>query len=189
MSGRPTYDLATRPTDITELRPHPRNPRNGDTHAIAASLQVNGQYRPIVVARGGVILAGNHTYAAAMELGWEKVAAVHLDVDPDSPEAHRIMLADNRTADLGQYDEGLLLDLLRGLPELDGTGYLRADLDHLMELLDDPPPINVDGEPLDPTLLWPRIAARINPDLWPVWQALPGADDSDRIHLLLQARV
>lgn len=134
----PLHDLATHRTPIHELRPHPNNPRNGDTSAIASSLTVNGQYRPIVVARGGVILAGNHTYAAAMELGWSHIATVQLDLDPVSPEALRIMAADNRTADLGNYDEGLLLDLLRELDTtvgLDGSGYDPDALDHLAHQL------------------------------------------------------
>ena len=129
----PTHQLDTQLLRVDELRPHPRNARNGDVDAIVESLRINGQYRPIVVARGGVILAGNHTYAAAHELGWDELAAVQLDIDPDSAEARRIMLADNRTADLGGYDEGLLLDLLRSLDEdLLGTGYVPDDLDDLV---------------------------------------------------------
>ncbi len=45
------------PTD--RLRPHPDNPRRGDVAAIKQSLEVNGQYRPIVVHRPAMeVLAG-----------------------------------------------------------------------------------------------------------------------------------
>jgi len=135
------HQLATDWADITTLRPHPRNARNGDTDAIAASLMANGQYRPIVVARDGVILAGNHTYAAAMELGWDRLACVRLDIDPNGPDAIRIMLADNRTAELGTYDDGLLMALLDTLDDLDGTGYAQTDLDALHAAQDDAPPV------------------------------------------------
>jgi hypothetical protein len=37
-----------------ELNTYHRNPRRGDTTAIAASLQANSQYRPIVVNIGSV---------------------------------------------------------------------------------------------------------------------------------------
>ena len=37
-----------------------RGTRNGDVEAVAESLTVNGQYRPIVVTTDGTILAGNH---------------------------------------------------------------------------------------------------------------------------------
>jgi ParB-like chromosome segregation protein Spo0J len=84
---------------LDRLKPHPSNPRRGDVEAIAESLRVNGQYRPIVVRKSdGVILAGNHTAAAAKRLGWESVSAVL--VDADEATSLRILLADNRTADL-----------------------------------------------------------------------------------------
>lgn len=182
------HDLTTTPTPIDTLTPHPRNARNGDTDVIVESLQANGQYRPIVVARGGVILAGNHTYAAAMELGWDTIAAVHLDLDPASPEAIRIMLADNRTADMGRYDEALLLDLLRALDgDLEGTGYSDDDLNHLAEVLDTlPPPDGGDGGAFDETLLWPFVRVRLNPALYEAFQKMPGDDDAERLVNLIQ---
>jgi hypothetical protein len=150
MTVRTRHDLAGALVDIGAVRPHPRNARNGDIDAIAESLRVNGQYRPIVIAREGTILAGNHTYMAAMEIGWDVIAAVRLDLDPESPEAHRIMLADNRTADLGNYDRGLLVDLLQNLddgPGLVGTGYDGDDLTRLLAQINDEGPIEVDDGP------------------------------------------
>ena len=129
-----THDLTTRRVKLSTLRPHPRNARNGDVEAVAESLTVNGQYRPIVVTTDGTILAGNHTYAAALSLGWDRISVVTVDVAPESPEALRIMLADNRTADLGGYDDALLLELLRDLDSLDGSGYVEDDVAEL-ELL------------------------------------------------------
>lgn len=145
----PRHDLAGAMVDIDALRPHPRNARNGDVDAIAESLRVNGQYRPIVIAADGTILAGNHTYMAALSIGWDVIAAVRLDIAPDSPEARRIMLADNRTADLGNYDRGLLADLLTDLNievGLIGTGYTDDDLIRLLHDINDPIP---DPEPDD----------------------------------------
>jgi hypothetical protein len=106
---------------------------------IAESLKVNGQYRPIVTTRDGTILAGNHTFLAAGKLGWTSLSCVVLDVEPGSPEAHRIMLADNRTADLGGYDTGLLYDLLSVMETSEsgllGTGYVEGDLDALNKMV------------------------------------------------------
>lgn len=136
----PTHNLTTEHANITTLTPHPDNPRNGDTDTIAESLRVNGQFRPIVVARDGTILAGNHTYAAAMQLGWEQLDVVRLDVDPASDDAKAVMLADNRTADRAWYDTGLLVALLDELAAsergLAGTGYEDDDLDQLRRVLD-----------------------------------------------------
>lgn len=94
----PTLDHLTIPID--QPRPRKNNPRRGNIDTIAESLERNGQYRPIVVNKPtGEILAGNHTYAAAKRLGWTHIAATFVDVDED--QAARIILADNRTADLG----------------------------------------------------------------------------------------
>ncbi len=108
---------------IGDLRPHPDNPRNGDVDAIAESLTVNGQYKPIVVARDGTVLAGNHTYMAALTLGWPALHAVVLPVAWDSREAVRILVTDNRTSDLGRYDEAQLLTVMDTFDDLTGTGW------------------------------------------------------------------
>lgn len=147
--------LTTEQVPTDDLRPHPQNPRNGDIDAIAESLRVNDQYRPIVIAQDGTILAGNHTYMAALQIGWDTIAAVRLDVHPDSEQAHRIMLADNRLADLGSYDPGILAGLLAHLDQtvgLVGTGYREEDLvDLLNQITDDGHGYGVsDPEPAPP---------------------------------------
>lgn len=120
---------------IDSLTPHPGNPRRGDVEAIKDSLQRNGQYQPIVVDAGNVILAGNHTWLAAQELGWTEITVVRLDVDQDT--AARIVLTDNRTSDLAAYDDGALLELLSGLGDLGGTGWEDEDLNDLRFMLEE----------------------------------------------------
>jgi ParB-like chromosome segregation protein Spo0J len=141
-------DIDSLKVAIADLRPYPGNPRRGDLGAIRASLERNGQYRPIVVNRRRMeVLAGNHTLRAATELGWSEIAATFVDVDDD--QAQRIVLADNRTNDLAGYDSEALVDLLEQLPDLDGSGYDGAALDALLDEIgrapaladDDPPPL------------------------------------------------
>jgi ParB-like chromosome segregation protein Spo0J len=114
-------DMQTVP--LSAIKPHPENPRRGNVAAIAASLDLNKQYRPLVVQRStGFILAGNHTWRGAESLGWPTVEVVYVDVSDD--RARRIMAADNRTADLGTYDDEALVLLLQSLEgDLAGTGY------------------------------------------------------------------
>ena len=135
-----TENLTLERAPLAELRPHPDNPRNGDTAAIMAPLEAHGQYAPLVVAREGTVLVGNHRYAAAAELGWAELDVIRLDCEPDDPEAIKIMLADNRTSDLGRYDDGLLVQLLQAVSTVDdtlvGTGYSPDDLSDLMALMD-----------------------------------------------------
>lgn len=144
-------DLVPLLTDATHLHAYPGNPRVGDTSAIADSIRVNGLYRPVYGQRStGAVLAGNHTFAAAVALGATRVPVVWLDVDDD--QAKRIVLADNRTADLGAYDDRalaqLLVDLNATADQLVGTGYTDDDLTELLALVDlEPVAPGGDGEP------------------------------------------
>lgn len=136
------HDLTVTREPVAGLHTYHRNPRQGDVSAIQKSLVVNGQYRPLVVNRGthtgrpDEVLAGNHTLMAARDAGWADLAVCWVDVDDD--HAARIVAADNRTADLGGYDERLLAELLGDLPDLAGTGYTEDDLHRLVsDLADD----------------------------------------------------
>jgi len=174
----------------SELRTFHLNPRKGDVEAIRLSLRVNGQYRPIVANRGthtgrkNEVLAGNHTLLAARDEGWERIAVAWVDVDND--QCARIVAADNRTADLGTYDDHALLELLSGLDDLAGTGYDPGDLDALSSILNEDADED-DAAVLDETdrAAWPVIRAQVPPEVFARWKLVEGADDLARIaHLL-----
>ena len=139
-------DLKDTAVPINDIHSHPHNPRKGDISGIADSLRVNGQYSPVVVdARNGNILAGNHTWRAAKSLGWDEIAAIHVDVNDD--QAKRILLADNRTSDLATYDRPNLISLIESLrPDLDGSGWNDRDLDRLYLLEEGDEDIFGDGD-------------------------------------------
>ena len=143
------YTLKSTDVAVDSISLHPENVRQGDVGAISESLAKHGQYRPIVVQESTRhILAGNHTFKAAVALGWSKIAAVFIDVDDE--QARRIMLIDNRLSDLASYDEDALVALLSELAKteagLDGTGYDGDDLDSMIAALDDTPPIKPDAD-------------------------------------------
>lgn len=118
---------------ISGLKPYGENPRRGNVDVIVESLSHHGQYRPIVVrAKTFEVLAGNHTLAAAKQLGWSEIAATFVDVSDD--QAARIVLVDNRSADLGSYDDDTLIALLGSVEDLVGTGYSDTDVLDLSEL-------------------------------------------------------
>lgn len=127
---------------LDELHQYHRNPRRGDVGAIAESLKRRGQYRPIVVNLGSKtgrpmeILAGNHTWAAARLLGWESIQATTVDVDDDG--AAQIVLADNKLADLGTYDDEDLAAVLQSVSDLSGTGFSDADVAALLSAGEEP---------------------------------------------------
>lgn len=143
---------------IDSLHQLPGNPRRGDVDAVAASLERFGQRKPIVVDDDGTIIAGNHTWAAARQLGWDEIAAVRVSDDPATAKAYA--LADNRTAELGGYDEAALLDLIRDVGEVDAslladTGWDDASVQDLIDridpgLPDDPPDDDAPEPPAEP---------------------------------------
>ena len=92
---------------VADLHLDPANARrHGDRNveAIAASLSRWGQRAPLVVQRDGMVVrAGNGRLEAAKRLGWTHVAA--LVVDEGSVEATAFAIADNRTAELAEWDD------------------------------------------------------------------------------------
>jgi ParB-like chromosome segregation protein Spo0J len=129
-------DIQKLSVDIDSVTTHPRNVRQGDVGAISESLQHNGQYRPIVVQKSTKhILAGNHTWLAAKSLGWKKIAVTFVDVDDES--ALRILLVDNKSNDIANYDDIALAELLQELVNTEqgliGTNYDGNDIDNLLK--------------------------------------------------------
>jgi DNA modification methylase len=102
---------------IAELREDPRNARSHperNLEAIKDSLSRFGQQKPIVIARDGVVVAGNGTLAAARALGWTHLACVTTDLQGDAQRG--FALADNRTAELAEWDIVRLNEALAALP-------------------------------------------------------------------------
>lgn len=123
MPANPAPDLGVYEVLCSALREYPGNPRSSNVEALAESLKVNGQYRPIVVRKETrEILAGNHTWKAAQSLGWEKLKVTFVEGLNDE-QALRIVLADNRYSDLAEYSVPDLTELLDSLTDLRGTGY------------------------------------------------------------------
>lgn len=87
--------------DPANARRHPEP----NLEAIKGSLRVYGQRKPVVVnRRTGTIEAGNGTLQAASALGWSHLAAVYVNDDPMT--AAGFSIADNRTAELAEWDRG-----------------------------------------------------------------------------------
>jgi hypothetical protein len=124
--------------DVDDLHELPGNPRRGDVEAVKRSYTAFGQRKPIVARHDdtgrAVVVAGNHQLKAVRELGWEQVAVVWAD-DLTEDEARAFALADNRVADLGGYDDELLLKYLSTVDDLTATGYTDDDVADLEALL------------------------------------------------------
>ena len=101
------------------------DPQNARTHsqknldAIKKSLTQFGQRKPIVVTHDGLVLAGNGTMEAAKSLGWDHIDVTITPADWDLNTARAYALADNRTAELAEWDENVLAKQLLELIDAD----------------------------------------------------------------------
>ena len=113
---------------IADLKPDPQNARTHDDtniKAITNSLQTFGQRKPIVVGANNTVIAGNGTMEAAKRLGWTEIAIVRVPADWTADQAKAYALADNRTAELADWDPKILADQLI---DLDSVGWDVAQL-------------------------------------------------------------
>lgn len=108
-------DIVTVLIDDLELDPNnARRHSKKNLDAIAGSLEAFGQRKPIVVWRNRVV-AGNGTLVAARSLGWKEIVVAKCPDGWDEVQVKAFALADNRSAELAEWDEQVLTEQLREL--------------------------------------------------------------------------
>ena len=170
---------------MEEVKAHPNNARNGDVDAIAESIEVNGFIAPVIAQKStGYIVAGNHRYYALMQMGASRIPVIWVDVDDQA--AKRYLLADNRTSDLGTYDNSMLLGLLEEMQaedlSLSGTGYHEYDVEVLRALNEMPLYSTEDFAQ------WPTLCFQVPPHVKNAFMTMTAqaGDERDRFELLLR---
>ena len=120
---------------ITDVHLNPKNPRHNDSavDSVAQSLERFGWRQPLVVRKSnGIVEAGNTRLKAALKLGRAEVPVLYQDDDSITAQAYAI--ADNRTAEIAEWDDGLLVEALRELDEagrLEESGFDGGELEEL----------------------------------------------------------
>lgn len=105
---------------LNEINPYPGNPRKNmqAVDAVAASIKEFGFKNPIILDINGEIIAGHTRYLAAQKLELEEVPCIYADdLSPDQVRAFR--LADNKTAELSEWDMELLESELQEIANID----------------------------------------------------------------------
>src|SRR6516162_8297927 len=102
---------------IEELKPDPANPRrhsNKQIRQIANSIRSFGFNAPIAVDRDDKVVSGHGQLLACRLLRWTEMPTLLLDrLSP--AQARAFMLADNRLAELADWDDRLLVQHLKEL--------------------------------------------------------------------------
>ena len=125
---------------LTEIKPHPRNyrehPEDQLTHLVE-SIKQHGLYRNIVIAKDGTILAGHGVALACKKMELKEVPVIRLDIDPEHPQALKVLAGDNEISHLGQIDDRALSEMLKEIKNTDISGLLGTGYDEqmLMNLL------------------------------------------------------
>jgi DNA modification methylase len=134
---------------IDDLDLDPKNARKHDAknlRAIADSLEQFGQRKPIVVW-GRTVVAGNGTMAAARSLGWKEIQVARVPDDWNADQVKAYALADNRSAELAEWDDKVLASQLL---ELDEAGFdistlgFELPVEDLLDVVEDELPEEVE---------------------------------------------
>lgn len=161
--------------------------------AIAGSLETFGQRRPLVVW-GDVVIAGNGTIEAAKSIGWTEIQITRVPEDWTQDRARAYALADNRTAELAEWDGESLLDILSGLNDelVAAAGFTSDEIDDLTKLWGDSPSLDdlLDeyGDPTDEDGLI-VVRFKVTPadhEKWNTAMVATGQKDMEAVSLLIQ---
>ena len=120
---------------VSDLSQDPANARKHDDRnidSIIASLRRFGQQKPIVIDASNVVRAGNGTLEAAKRLGWKQLDCCVSGLTGSEMIAYSI--ADNRTAELAEWDMAQLIESIRELDTdsaklLDALGFTKTEID------------------------------------------------------------
>ncbi len=144
---------------ISALKPDPKNARlhsKKQIDVLARAIKSLGFNNPVLADKDNLVIAGHGRLEAALKLGMTIVPVIRLEhLSPEQVRAYRI--ADNRIAELAEWDEDTLRIELEDLSLLDLgfdlsiTGFETPEIDIMImgkkeEIPEDPLP------PIDPKL-------------------------------------
>ncbi len=124
-------------TAISDLTLYENNPRNNDpaVDAVAKSIEDFGFRVPVIVDKDGVVIAGHTRIKAAEKLGLERVP-VHVADDLTKAQARALRIADNKTAELAEWDMDLLAQeltaIIDGGGDVEALGFTDAEIDSIV---------------------------------------------------------
>jgi ParB-like chromosome segregation protein Spo0J len=159
--------------EIDSISPDPANARKHgarNLETVIASFRRFGQQIPLVVDKSNVVRVGNARLEAAKQLGWDTIQIVRTDLT--SSEAIAYAIADNRTAELAEWDDDVLAAQLNGLLAEDeqllaSAGFTDEELEELLNepSLEESPSsteeVDVDGMKMECTC--PRCGFEFDP--------------------------
>ena len=120
--------------NINDLTPVEDNIRRHTAKQIAEftrSLEMFGQFRPVVIDENNVVLAGNGMVMALSEMGIEEADCVRYTELSDG-DKKKLMIADNQIFELGLTDSDMLFKALEEVGDFDVPGFDEESLKRLV---------------------------------------------------------
>lgn len=120
------------------LTPYENNPRNNDeaVEPVANSIKEFGFKVPIVATSDGEIINGHTRWKAAKKLKLKTVPVIIAD-DLTEEQVRAFRLADNKVAEIAQWDIELLLSEIDSVDNLDMTLFGFTDSDYTLDDFED----------------------------------------------------
>lgn len=120
---------------IDEIIPYWNNPRNNaeTVDKLMRSIKEFGFNTPIVVNRDGVVITGHARLKACRKLGMKEVPCVVVDLTDEQAKKYRI--ADNKIAELSEWDEQQLYKELQEIGsaiDLEDIGFSDAEIQSVL---------------------------------------------------------
>jgi hypothetical protein len=119
---------------LQDLKPYEKNPRKHGKgiDELVKSITEHGFTNPIMIDQNNRIIAGHGRYQAAKRLNLSTVPCVRLEVSEQ--EYHKLLLSDNKIAELSKWDNGLLQEtmlILGDLKDMEIPGFSLNDIDKI----------------------------------------------------------
>jgi len=123
--------------EVAKLKPWDNNPRVNDhaVDAVVESIKRYGFNVPILHDQNMRIIAGHVRWKAARKLEMDTVPAIQLSLT--AAQRNAFAIADNKTAEIADWNYDALADILKDLPEqeidLSSLGFSEAELDVILK--------------------------------------------------------
>lgn len=157
--GHPRNDHVIEQMPISQLRENPDRPHKSTPRQIkqlAAAMKELGCITPLVTDEHNMIMAGHARLEAARKNGWTHLPVIRVDQLTDTQKT-LFIIADNRLAELGDWDKPKLKKLLNDLTleigelDIEMSGFTTGEIDLILDgpivSLDDSDPDDVLPEP------------------------------------------
>jgi DNA modification methylase len=122
---------------LSDLKPHPKNPRIHPEKLITKltqSINTYGFTNPVLIDADNRVLAGHARCKAAEKMGMESVPSLVLPLTGAAADAY--IIADNRLNELSSWDETVLADLVAEIDaanfDVELTGFEPDEIDALL---------------------------------------------------------